>query len=539
MGKKIQVGKKAIASMAVALAAVAAVLMGGPQANAETISNVTAYTLGQTQNGTLTENGEEGQYYRFTLPSSGKIQVTGTAYMDYIHMALYDADAQELWNSDPHWNSTSEVIPIDQTFYLTSGTYYFCMEKFSSNRFGDYNFKIELMSSDETFQEINGGSNNSIDSANTVGTGGQVCNAQLALNDEKDFWKFTLDRSGKIDFNATFYHMEYVQWKLYDENGEELLSDTPRWNSTTENITVDEDLQLTKGTYYISTDVNNRNYGKYNFSLRFTSSNESYGETNGGSNNTVGTASAMALGKAYAGQLAINDEKDFYKFTIPSKKSLKISVNASIECVYIKLFDGKGNEIWSNSPSWNSVTNRISYIRLTSLERGTYYLAIQRYGSYGNSYTGNYTAKAEYLTQKNCPHETYQTSWKDATYFAKGYTLHRCEDCGYSYKTDYTPALKLDQGYLSSWSSTTGKGSLKLQWSTVSNASGYQIRYSKAKAMNKGVKTKKISGGSKSKVTIKKLSRKKNYYVQIRAFKKSGSKIVYGKWSSKMRLKTK
>ncbi len=538
MERKIQIGRKAIASMAAALAAFAVILIGGLNANAADISNVTAYVLGQTQNGTLTENGEEGQYYKFTLPSSGKIQVTGTAYMEYIYMALYDEDAQELWSDDLRWNSTSELIPIDQTFYLTSGTYYFCMEKYYGSCFGDYNFKIELTSSDETFQETNGGSNNSIASANTVGTGGQVCNAQLALNDEKDFWKFTLDRSGKINFNATFYHMEDMEWNLYDENGEELLYDSPSWNSTTENITVDEELQLTRGTYYISTNVYYHNYGKYSFSLRFTPSNESYGETNGGSNNTVGTASAMALGKSYTGQIALNDEKDFYKFTIPSKKSLKISVNASIECTYIKLFDSKGEEIWSDCPDWNSVTNRISYTRLTSLEKGTYYLAIQRYSNYRNFYTGNYTVKAEYLTQKNCPHETYQTSWKDATYFAKGYTLHKCEACGHSYKTDYTPTLKLDQGYLYVWSST-GKGSLKLQWSTVSNASGYQIRYSKAKAMNKGVKTKKISGGSKSKVTIKKLSRKKNYYVQIRAFKKSGSKTVYGKWSSKMRLKTK
>lgn len=56
--------------------------------------------------------------------------------------------------------------------------------------------------------------------------------------------------------------------------------------------------------------------------------------------------------------------------------------------------------------------------------------------------------------------------------------------------------------------------------------------------MKKGVKIKLIKGRTKSKKTIKKLSRKKKYYVQVRAYKKSGKKIVYGKWSAKKCLKT-
>ena len=96
----------------------------------------------------------------------------------------------------------------------------------------------------------------------------------------------------------------------------------------------------------------------------------------------------------------------------------------------------------------------------------------------------------------------------------------------------------LTKGYLYSYC-TTGKRSLKLYWSTVSGASGYQIRYSRSKSMSWNVKTKKVSGQSSEQKIITKLSRRKVYYVQIRAYKKLNGKLVYGKWSAKKKLKTK
>ena len=81
-----------------------------------------------------------------------------------------------------------------------------------------------------------------------------------------------------------------------------------------------------------------------------------------------------------------------------------------------------------------------------------------------------------------------------------------------------------------------GKAVLKIK-KKVSEASGYQIRYALKKNM-KSAKTLKFKGTSKSKFTIKKL-KKKTYYVQIRAYKTSGSKTLYSKWSGKKKVKIK
>lgn len=159
-----------------------------------------------------------------------------------------------------------------------------------------------------------------------------------------------------------------------------------------------------------------------------------------------------------------------------------------------------------------------------------------RYGSQNKS-TGKYVFCIEGLNQKNCNHE-YMDKTVYPNYFNKGYDFHKCEKCGKSYKDNYTEKKKLGQGVVSLWSKS-GKGKIILQWYTISDASGYKIRYCKSKKMKKGVKTITVKGQKKYKKTIKRLSRRKKYYVQVRAYKKSGNKIVYGKWSGKRKLKTK
>lgn len=500
--------------------------------HAESITQAQAYSMGTMQSGVITENGDGKQYYRFELNSSGEVNIAVKAYMRHMYMYIYNVDAEELWRIEPYWNSTSEVITVDEKVYLTKGTYYLCFARVGSD--GQYQFTLNFSSSNETYEEVNGGSNNSLDTASVLQVGSS-CNGQISLNDEKDFYKFTIVNSGTVNWNAVFYDMRCVNWKLYDEKGEELLHDNPWSNTTTTNITVDEDLVLTAGTYYLCVSNDGNNYGKYTFLTTFTSANESYAETNGGSNNTLETASVMNLDKIYKGQIAVNDEKDFYKTSLPSDQQITLKINGTMEAVSVKLYDQNGNEIWSDSIWSSSVTKKISYSKVKTLEKGNYYLAIVQYGNY----CGNYEVVVENLTQQNCTHDQYTSAWYDATYFTKGYRKYTCTTCGYSYKTDYSPVKVLPKGSISTWSSRTGKGWINPSWSTVYDASGYQVRYSRSKSMKNGVVTKTLKGKNSTNKYFKGLSKKKTYYVQVRAYKKSGRKIVYGAWSDKFKLKTK
>ncbi|MDD4369938.1 MAG: MBG domain-containing protein [Anaerostipes sp.] len=84
-----------------------------------------------------------------------------------------------------------------------------------------------------------------------------------------------------------------------------------------------------------------------------------------------------------------------------------------------------------------------------------------------------------------------------------------------------------------------GKKSFKAKWSKISTQiTGYQLRYSTSSKL-KGSKTTTIKGYKKTSITVKKLKAKKKYYVQIRTYKKVGSKTYYSAWSKTKKVKTK
>lgn len=75
-------------------------------------------------------------------------------------------------------------------------------------------------------------------------------------------------------------------------------------------------------------------------------------------------------------------------------------------------------------------------------------------------------------------------------------------------------------------------GKTILGWKKVKNASGYEIyRYQN----KRWVKVKKV--GKKTSFVIKKRSRKTVYY-RVRAFRKKGKNVSYGKYSKKVKCKS-
>ena len=76
---------------------------------------------------------------------------------------------------------------------------------------------------------------------------------------------------------------------------------------------------------------------------------------------------------------------------------------------------------------------------------------------------------------------------------------------------------------------------ISIKWRKNKTSKGYQIQYATNKKYKKG---KKITT-SKTKYTIKKLKKKKTYYVRVRAYTVNNGKKVYGKWSKVKKVKIK
>ena len=78
-----------------------------------------------------------------------------------------------------------------------------------------------------------------------------------------------------------------------------------------------------------------------------------------------------------------------------------------------------------------------------------------------------------------------------------------------------------------------------VKWKKNTAGNGYQIQYSTSKKFAKGNKTKTISKNKTTSYTIKKLKKKKTYYVRIRTYKKVSGKTYYSEWSSVKKVKIK
>lgn len=84
------------------------------------------------------------------------------------------------------------------------------------------------------------------------------------------------------------------------------------------------------------------------------------------------------------------------------------------------------------------------------------------------------------------------------------------------------------------------KKGFKVTWKKVSNAKGYQIKYSTSKKFTKKTsKTATVKKATTTSKTVKDLKKKKTYYVKVRSYKTVNGKKVYSDWSNVKKVKTK
>ena len=269
----------------------------------------------------------------------------------------------------------------------------------------------------------------SVATATNISTGVQYSGSITNYN-PKDVYKFTIASSGRININlkANIYVTHYC---IYDANGEEIWgSSYRRWNDVTEMMSMDENIDLIKGTYYFAI-AQEDGTGNYNFKINFTSAKESFSETSTHKNNDFASADKIVIDKTYKGQIAQNDNKDFYKFELQKNTTLKIKATANICETNYYLYDENGNSVWSKIyVYWNDTTQKSTINETIYLSAGTYYFAVEQY--YG---TGNYSF---YI---NHTHITKPKTAVKATLAKNGKTNYVCSYCGkvVSSKTVYTP----------------------------------------------------------------------------------------------------
>ena len=130
--------------------------------------------------------------------------------------------------------------------------------------------------------------------------------------------------------------------------------------------------------------------------------------------------------------------------------------------------------------------------------------------------------KVETVTIAKTAHKYVNTVVKP-TYTAQGYTLHKCSVCGYSYKDNYTPALKPTE-LTGVKVKTHGTASLTLAWDKNANAKGYIIEQYKG---GKWTQIAKTSSNTAVTYTVNRLAADTTYTFRIKAYAISGESEIY------------
>lgn len=335
----------------------------------------------------------------------------------------------------------------------------------------------------------------------------------------EQWYKINVPADGKVTIKIMGY-MSYMDYNFYNSDLRcELISRDNFYGSETSPATHEHTLSLSQGTYYLKVCKDGDNTGKFRINISY----ENYNVNDYGAD-SYDNPYNLSIGSNITGALTETDTEDWYRFSIPVSGyySVKITTYAKYMDFYLYNQD-MTKKIASAEYFYGTDTAPATKYFDVTLTSGVYYIKMSKYN------TGKYFLSLNQLTPSNCTHD-YKTEYVEATYLNKGYTRHTCKKCGHIYNSDYTNKIRLSQVYLYNVYSKS-KGKLNLNYSSVSDATGYMVRYSTNKKFKKGVKyikTKKygnISSGKKR--------RGKRYYVQVRAYKKIGGKTVYGKWSTK------
>ena len=240
------------------------------------------------------------------------------------------------------------------------------------------------------------------------------------------------------------------------------------------------------------------------------------------------------------GNLAIYEKCDIcYNENLPSKPCLNISSNGFKESDNVSF-------------TWDPTDKTTHYNLTVEVLSGDEYKTVCRQ-TYVNSGFQATFGKGQYRAvldsyNSNMFHQ-YTSDWRDwvhnssdyvyfdiecahefleevvsPTYDNEGYTLHTCTKCGYSYKDNYTPALKLTE-LTGVKVKTQGTNSLTLAWDKNANAKGYIIEQYKG---GKWTQIAKTSSNTAVTYTVNRLAADTTYTFRIKAYVISGESEIYG-----------
>lgn len=376
---------------------------------------------------------------------------------------------------------------------------------------------------------------------------------------------FELPKAGRVTINLTSTH--WLGWELLDSDYNKIDNK----GKTGTSILV-YDLIPGKYEFDIMQDYNH-NLANYTVSVHFVSANETYTYEN---NMYIDVASQAAIpfNKKITGQLAVNDNIDYYKLVVPATGKVNFSVISDENEVRLTVNNSKDEVL--QTLYFSKGGNKASY----TLKKGTYYLCFSKVYD-NNDYTGVYNFTASYEMDGPTNVTAKPSSYKALKVTAKksgditGYNIRYRKGSG-SWKTvsvqgnkNLSKTIAVTPGsykvqvrsyyttggknYYSAWSSSksvsctmktpasvkvtnSSSKALKITAKKSETITGYNIRYKKGSG---SWKTVTVKGNKNLNRKIKGLKKGSTYKVQVRTYCTISGKNYPSSWSTTKTVKIK
>ncbi|WP_158587441.1 fibronectin type III domain-containing protein [Neobacillus notoginsengisoli] len=353
----------------VVLFAAMMVFMMLPGAASADMANATQINLEQTVTGQNTDY--DGDFYKFTIPSDGKVKLSVRQQSGVYWTASILHESGNVFRYFTTDSSSKATGVASVGVGLPKGTYYISIRGYNFTQ--PYEFTVGFTAGSTYEKEFN----NTIANANPVGLNTSYKGAIQGYYDE-DFFRFTIPTNGNVSFNMN--NVTGANWfaSVMDVNGMEVQSFRTEGSTNAVGM-MSAEVGLPAGTYYLK--IKDAGYNtsdkEYQFKVNFTSS-EFYEKE---FNNSLAAANQIILNKTYKGVIADSSDEDFYKVQLSASGNVKLAIKqkpGSSWNGYILHSNGGVLEYVSTDSGSFATGNKVSEVGLAA---GTYYIKIVNGGS--------------------------------------------------------------------------------------------------------------------------------------------------------------
>ncbi len=384
-------------SMLTIINIVACLTISSSAANYDSVKTARQMYSGTTYYGTISRS-DEIDFYKITVSKSSTFNVYAYGVIAGFWVTVYDVKGNIIAENRVG-KSSSGITTYNRDIQVIAGEYYVRVKHNDYNangsrediEYGDYQVKVSLSTANESFAEKLDGARDTITSPNSINMNSNYI-GQIAFNDYEDFYKFTVTDSSRVSINIKTTYLRMIYGNIYSADGEHILS----FESSENNAGIISDtkeyelvsgtylLKLSKGDYRHDGGFSDYECGAYTFMVKSVSSNESFKETQTHNNNTFEASDRVVLNTAYTGQIADNDNIDYYRFNITNPTRLTISITARMCHMVLCLFDENGDILIDEYMSGDE--GHSYWVTEIELDEGIYYIGFSQVEGYIGSY---------------------------------------------------------------------------------------------------------------------------------------------------------